>query len=216
MDDFLNFDLSDMEMSDAHRLMLHCIAPRPIAIISTLSADGTANLAPYSYFTVGGANPPSVALSSLTDRAGERKNTLRNIEETGEYVLCAVTWSMREQMYALVSPEQQPCDWQSSGFTAMPSAKVRPACVQESPFALECRLHRVVQHGVGPQAANYIIGEVVHIHVARKAMPDGVLDPGGVEYLARMGGDWYARLCSQDLFEMGRPARTDGPGETGS
>src|SRR4051794_36059843 len=75
---------ADRSAADAHRLLLHCVAPRPIALTSTLSPDGRPNLAPFSYFMAGGANPPSVVISPLTDRTGNPKDTLRNIEATGE------------------------------------------------------------------------------------------------------------------------------------
>src|SRR5438477_1475278 len=83
---------------DCHRLLLHCVAPRPIAFVSTLSAEGVANLAPFSYFMAGGANPPSVVVSPLTDRTGQPKDTLRNIQASGEYVINVVTHAMRERM----------------------------------------------------------------------------------------------------------------------
>src|SRR5947208_17165389 len=96
--EFLAIDPSEMSLADAHRLLLHCVAPRPIAFVSTLSPDGLPNLAPFSYFMAGGANPPSVVVSPLTDRAGQPKDTLRNIEATGEYVINVVTYAMRERV----------------------------------------------------------------------------------------------------------------------
>src|SRR5215510_3215527 len=106
-----------MELADAHRLLLHCIAPRPIAFTSTLSADGKPNLAPFSYFMAGGANPPSVVISPLTRRDGEPKDTLRNIRETGEFTVSVVTYAMRERMN-LASAEWPygVNEWERAGF----------------------------------------------------------------------------------------------------
>src|SRR5438105_2093966 len=81
--DVIGIDPADLSRADAHRLLLHCVAPRPIALTSTLSPDGAPNLALFSYFMAGGANPPSVIISPLTDRGGNPKHTLRNIEATG-------------------------------------------------------------------------------------------------------------------------------------
>src|ERR1051325_3277151 len=80
--DSIGIDPVELDLVDAHRLLLHCVAPRPIAFTSTLSAEGVPNLAPFSYFMAGGANPPSVVISPLTDRNGQPKDTLRNIQAT--------------------------------------------------------------------------------------------------------------------------------------
>jgi len=207
---FLGIDPSELSRGDAHRLLLHCVAPRPIAFTSTLSAEGVPNLAPFSYFMAGGANPPSVVISPLTDRSGEPKDTLRNIQETGEYVINVVTFEMRERMnYASAEFPYGVSEWREAGFTAVPAARVRPARVLESPLAIECRLFQIVSHGNGPLSANYVLGEVVYFHVSQALMPEGVLDPRRVDYIARMGGDWYARADASAMFEMPRPPRVE-------
>src|SRR5439155_16420604 len=96
--DCVGIDPAGLSRADAHRLLLHCVAPRPIALTSTLSPDGAPNLAPFSYFMAGGANPPSVVISPLTDRAGNPKHTLRHIEATGEYVINVVTYAIRDRV----------------------------------------------------------------------------------------------------------------------
>src|SRR5690242_20046585 len=141
-DDFLGLDPAEMSRADSHRLLLHCVAPRPIAFVSTLSAEGVPNLAPFSYFMAGGANPPSVAISPLTDRDGNPKDTLRNIRATGEYVINVVTWPVRDNMN--VASAEFPAgvsEFQEAGFTSLPSVRVQPARVGECPLAIECRLH---------------------------------------------------------------------------
>jgi flavin reductase (DIM6/NTAB) family NADH-FMN oxidoreductase RutF len=209
--DFAGFDAAELSRADAHRLLLYCVAPRPIALTSTLSADGAPNLAPFSYFMAGGANPLSVVISPTSDRDGKPKHTLRNIEATGEYVINVVTHAMREQVN--VASAEYPdgvSEWQKCGLTPAPAARVRPARVLESPLAIECRLFQVVPHGRGPQSANYVIGEVVYIHVARAIMPEGVIDARLVDYISRMGADWYARTEPEVMFEMPRPPRIEG------
>src|ERR1044071_9594243 len=96
--EFLGIDPAELSMADAHRLLLHCVAPRPIAFTSTLSAEGVPNLAPFSYFMAGGANPPSIVISPLTDRTGQPKDTLRNIQANREFVINIVTYDMRAKM----------------------------------------------------------------------------------------------------------------------
>jgi flavin reductase (DIM6/NTAB) family NADH-FMN oxidoreductase RutF len=171
---------------------------------------GIPNLAPFSYFMAGGANPPSVAISPLTGREGEPKDTLRNIQANGEYVINVVTYAMRERMNrAAAEFPYGVSEWREVGFTPAPSERVRPPRVLESPLAIECRLFQVVQHGTGPLSANYVIGEVVYFHIARSIMPSGILDPCRIDYIARMGGDWYARANAPAMFEMPRPPRVE-------
>lgn len=209
-DEFLGIDPVELSLADSHRLLLHCVAPRPIAFTSTLSADGVPNLAPFSYFMAGGANPPSVVISPLTDRTGGPKDTLRNIQATGEYVINVVTYPIRDRMnYASAEFPYGVNEWEEAGFTAAPSVKVRPNRVAESPLAIECRLFEVVRHGTGPLSANYIIGEVVYYHVSKAIMPEGVIDAKRIDYIARMGGDWYARAHDDSMFEMSRPPRVE-------
>jgi flavin reductase (DIM6/NTAB) family NADH-FMN oxidoreductase RutF len=208
--EFIGIDPDTLSRQDAHRLLLHCVAPRPIAFTSTLSADGAPNLAPFSYFMAGGANPPSVVISPLTDRTGQPKDTLRNIQETGEYVINVVTYNMREKMNCASAEFPYGVnEWEEAGFTPLASVKVRPARVQESPLALECRLFQIIPHGDGPLAANYIIGEVVYFHVNRALMNGDVLDPRRVDYIARMGAEWYARADAAAMFELPRPPRIE-------
>ncbi len=211
---FVGFDPAGMSVPDAHRLLLHCVAPRPIAFTSTLSAEGRPNLAPFSYFMAGGANPPSVVISPLTTRTGEPKDTLRNIQATGEFVINVATYAIRERMNQ-ASAEYPPgvSEWEAAGFLPAPSVRVRPDRVAECPLAIECRLHQVVTHGSGPLSANYVIGEVLYFHVAADLLADGALDARQVDYISRMGADWYARVRPEAMFEMPRPPRVEEPAE---
>lgn len=205
---FAGFDPAELPLPEVHRLLLHCVAPRPIALTSTLSPEGVPNLAPFSYFMAGGANPPSVVISPLTGRDGEPKDTLRNILATGEYVINAATYAIRERVNAASAEfPYGVSEWPAAGLTPAPSVRVAPARVLESPLALECRLFRWVRHGDGPLSANYVIGEVVYIHVARALLDGDRLDARRVDYIARMGADWYARVGPESMFEMPRPPR---------
>ena len=160
------FDLRALPPGDAYTLLTHAIAPRPIAWVSTLSAAGEPNLAPYSYFNAGGQNPPSVVFVPNTSPDGE-KDTLRNIRETGEYVVNVASRTQAAAMNATAAglPHGE-SEWDAAGLTPVPSELVKPGRVPGCPFALECRLHEIVPHGEGPGAANYVIGEVVFAHVA--------------------------------------------------
>jgi flavin reductase (DIM6/NTAB) family NADH-FMN oxidoreductase RutF len=203
---YQSFDCAELSSSQIYHLLTHCVAPRPIAFVSTISAAGMPNLAPFSYFMAGGTNPPSVAFSPNTNRHGQPKDTLRNIQETREYVINIVSYEICAGMN-LTSADFPPdvSEWEPAGFTPAPTIKVRPARVAESLLAMECRLHQIVPHGQGSAAANYVIGEVVYFHVADHVLVNGEIDPTRIDYVSRMGGDWYARANQNCMFELPRP-----------
>ena len=199
-----------MPVADAYSLMSACIAPRPIAFVSTLSAEGLPNLAPFSYFMAGGSNPPSIAFSPTPDRNGQPKDTLRNLEATGEFVINIVTFAMREPMNLTAAEYPHGVsEWEKSGFTPVSSLLVKPARVGESPIALECRLFKIVKHGEGFASANYVIGEVLTAHLAEEILTEGKIDTEKVDYVARLGGNWYARAHAEALFELARPPKIE-------
>lgn len=206
---FIGIDPAEITVPEAYRVLLHCVSPRPIAFVSTLSADGIPNLAPFSFFMAGGANPPSVAFSPSYNRDGQPKDTLRNIEATGEFVINVVSYSMRERMN--VTSVEYPhgvSEWNEAGFTVDSTVKVKPARVAESLLAMECRLFQIVPHGGHPLSANYVIGEVVYFHVAKRLLDEkNMVDPTRIDYIGRMGGDWYARVEAETMFVMPRPPR---------
>jgi flavin reductase (DIM6/NTAB) family NADH-FMN oxidoreductase RutF len=145
-------------------------------------------------------------LSPNTNRHGQPKDTLRNIQETGEYVINIVSYEICAGMN-LTSADLPPdvSEWETAGFTPASTVKVRPARVAESLLAMECRLHQVVPHGQGSAAANYVIGEVVYFHIADHVLVNGEIDPTRIDYVSRMGGDWYARANLNCMFELPRP-----------
>jgi flavin reductase (DIM6/NTAB) family NADH-FMN oxidoreductase RutF len=203
-------ETSTITPAEAYRILLACVSPRPIAFVSTCSALGTPNLAPFSFFMAGGSNPPSVMIAPTIDRLGHKKDTQRNIEETGEYVINVVTYAMCERMN--VTSAEYPygiSEWTEAGFMPEASHIVAPARVSESPLSMECLLYKIVTHGEGPSSANYVIGEVVCFHVAEELLTDGKIDPTKVDYIGRMSGDYYTRVNSESMFELPRPPRVE-------
>lgn len=202
-----DFDFSALDPRDRYQLLTRVAVPRPIALVSSISADGHGNLSPFSFFTVGGANPPSASFCPVNDREGQMKDTVRNIEETGEYVIHVVTPALGEAMNQASWTYPRGVDeLDEVGLTRVPATKVRASRVAESPIALEMRLWQIVRHGAGPLSSNYVIGEVLHVHVDDALLTDGFPDNAKFETLARLGGDWYARVGRECLFAMARPA----------
>lgn len=195
-----------LSWKEAYTLLTETIAPRPIAFVSTLSPEGVANLAPFSFFIVGGANPPSLAFSPVVGGAGGEKDSLRNVRATGEFVVNLVHREMAEGMNrASASMPPHESEWDVCGFATLPSERVRPARVAESRVQFECRLFQVVEHGDGPGAARYVIGEVVMVHVAASLIREGKIDATAVESIARLGGPHYIDMGNLERFELKRP-----------
>jgi flavin reductase (DIM6/NTAB) family NADH-FMN oxidoreductase RutF len=205
------FDPRQLELRETYQLLTRVVSPRPIAFVSTLSADGGGNLAPFSYFNLGGINPPSLVFSVLNDRHGNEKDTLRNVRETGEFVISAVTRAMAERMNATSAAYPRGVDeFDQAGFTRVPSELVRPPRVAESPLAMECRLHAIIDHGAGPLAGHYVIGEMLLLHADESVLDTGGRpDPARIGFIGRMGADWYVHAAPPALFELSRP--TDPP-----
>lgn len=195
-------DPASLTPKDRYRWMISSIVPRPIALVATVSAEGVANLAPFSYFTGISSTPPVLAISVGPKRGGHRKDTIRNVEATRELVVNVVSEDLARPM-VLTSADwpAERSEFEVAGLTPAPSDLVRPPRVAESPLAMECRLLQTIP--VGPDPTWIILGEIVRIHVRDDVMTDGFPDPRKLRPLARLGGDSYAGLG--EVFEMVRP-----------
>ena len=175
------------------------VAPRPIGWVSTLSPEGRANLAPYSYFNAFSQSPHYVAFGS-----GPVKDSMRNIEATGEFVFSLATYDLREQMNA-TSAHVTVDEFELAGLTKAPCELVRPPRVAESPAALECCLHRIVPlPDDDGKAENFlIIGRVLGIHIDDRFIHDGRVDTAAMRPIARLGYSEYATVT--ETWRMRRP-----------
>lgn len=191
-----------------HRVLLSAVAPRPIAFASTIDSMGKANLSPFSCFNVFGVNPSTLIFSpSRSGRTNELKDTYLNVKEVPEVVINIVTYSMVEQMN-LASTEfpRGVNEFFKSGFTPLPSEKVKPYRVKESPVQIECKVRQVIETGDGPGAANLIICEVLFIHVNDKVLDKtGMIDTRKLDLVGRMGADYYVRASGRALFTLEKP-----------
>ena len=192
-----------------HRMLLTAIAPRPIAFASTIDHAGNANLSPFSCFNVFGVNPSTLVFSpSRSGRTNELKDTLLNIMEVPEVVINVVTYAMVEQAN-LASTEfpRGVNEFFKSGFTPVPSEKVKPFRVKESPVQMECKVRQVIETSDRPGAANLVICEVLMIHVNENVLDkSGAIDTRKLDLAGRMGGDYYVRASGKALFTLEKPA----------
>jgi flavin reductase (DIM6/NTAB) family NADH-FMN oxidoreductase RutF len=198
-------DVASTPVVDVYHTLVGVVTPRPIAWVTTIDAAGRVNLAPFSFFNAFGANPPVVVFSPTMRRDGTKKDTLLNIEATGEFVVNAAVAELAAQVNQS-SKELPPgkSEVEYTGLHVLPSVKVKPPRLAESPVNLECRLRQVVPIGTGPIAGNLVIGDVVAIHVADRVLDEqGKVDPRKLRTIARLGADWYCHTA--DLFELKRP-----------
>lgn len=205
------FELGAMERREVYQLLTRVVAPRPIAFVSSLDPEGNGNLAPFSFFSMGGLNPPSLVFCPVNTRDGFVKDTVRNIETTAEFVVNVVTRAMADRMNQASWTYPPECDeFDEAGFTRVESDLVAPPRVAESPVSIECRLHRILRHGQGPLASNYVIGEALKVHVDDAVMDAGSPDARKLDLVGRLGADWYVHAKPESLFELPRPS---GPGK---
>jgi flavin reductase (DIM6/NTAB) family NADH-FMN oxidoreductase RutF len=198
-------DPDQLAATDVYKLMIGMIVPRPIAFVSSVNAAGARNLAPFSYFTACGSNPPIVCFStSVRSGSNPYKDTLRNVEATGEFVVNIVSEEIAEQMNqtsAEVPPEVD--EFELSGLTPIESDLVKPPRVAESKVQMECRLHQIVRVSDKPGGGILVLGQVLRFHVLDSLLDGYKVDPGKLKAIGRMGGPTYVR--TQDRFDMERP-----------
>ncbi len=202
---------SDLSHSELYNILLNSVAPRPIAWVSTVSASGQLNLAPFSFFNVVCVEPPLLAFAPGRRRPkqseashGEPKDTLRNIRETSEFVVNVVTYELAEAMN-LTSGEYDASvnEFELAKLTPQPSKIVRPPRVAESPVSYECRLHQILDFSSAPTSGSLVMGEIVSIYMNDKHLKEGRLDRNSLDLIGRMGGMQYTRTTQR--FEMVRP-----------
>ncbi len=203
----MHLDFSKLPPREAYDWMTSTILPRPIAWVSTVSADGKTNLAPFSFFQGITANPPTLMFVPVNNRAGQPKDTLRNIEATREFVVNVVPFALAEPMNACAAllPHGE-SEFAAFGIEATPSTHVKPPRVAKSPAAFECLLHSVVRIGEGPGAANVVFGRILGMHVDEAVLAaDGFPDATKLDLVGRLGREDYARTTAQ--FAITRPDR---------
>lgn len=181
--------------------------PRPIGWISTLSADGIPNLAPYSYFNAVADNPPQVMFSASSNvRYGGMKDAVADAQATGEFVVNMATWDLREQMNASSVPAPHDVDeFEYAGLTKAASRLVKCPRVAESPLHLECRYTRSLElpSNVPGSTNTLVFGEVVGVHVDEKVLVAGQIDYLKVRPIGRLGYMDYVEV--DNSFAMDRP-----------
>ncbi|RLD19920.1 MAG: flavin reductase family protein [Bacteroidetes bacterium] len=208
-------DPKSISVPELHGILLSSIAPRPIAFASTIDKNGKVNLSPFSFFNVFSANPPILIFSPARRvRDNTTKDTLDNVHEVKEVCISVVNYEMVQQV-SLSSTEYDKGvnEFVKAGFTEEASEKITPPRVKESPVSYECVVKDIQPMGSEGGAGNLVVCEVVLIHIDEAILDkNNKIDPHKIDSVARMGGDWYCRVDSNNIFEVAKPQQKKGIG----
>ncbi|MFI5371362.1 MAG: flavin reductase family protein [Candidatus Eisenbacteria bacterium] len=199
-------DLDQLPARERHQLLIGTVVPRPIAFVSTIGAGGH-NVAPFSYFALIATTPPLLGVS-IGLRRGAPKDTLRNVRETGDFVVNVVDEAMiRQVVQASGEWPYGEDEFAIAGLTPVGSERVRSPRVAESPVSYECTVERIVDF----DATSLVVGRIVRAHVRDDLFHDGRVDPARLRPVSRLGAEDYAPV--REVFALARP-RVDarGPG----
>ncbi|MFD0990263.1 flavin reductase family protein [Mariniflexile jejuense] len=210
----LSIDPKTLSTSKLHSYLLSAVAPRPIALASTLDSDGNANLSPFSFFNVFSANPPILVFSPARRvNNNTTKHTLDNVIATKEVVINVVNFDMVHQ--ASLSSTEYPHgvnEFDKTGLTMLASDIVKPFRVAESPVQIECKVNEIIALGTEGGAGNLVICEVVKLHIDDDVLnEDGSINQQKLDLVARAGGSYYSR-AKKGFFEIPKPLATLGIG----
>jgi len=207
----MNVSPSSLSHSELNGLILNSVAPRPIAWVSTISASGQPNLAPFSFFNCVCVKPALLAFApglrspkQAGSAHGVAKDTLRNIRETREFVISVVTYDLAEAMNQTSGEyDASVNEFELAQIAPAPSQVVKVPRVAASPVSFECTLYQILDFSPSPESGSLVIGQIVSIHVDDSHLKQGKLDRNSLDLIGRMGGIQYTRTTQR--FEMVRP-----------
>jgi flavin reductase (DIM6/NTAB) family NADH-FMN oxidoreductase RutF len=201
-------NVSDLTTLEKQNWLLSSIAPRPIALASTIRRDGKVNLSPFSFFNVFSSEPPVLIFSpSRRIRDASRKHTLMNIEQIAEVAISVVDFSMLNQVNTASAEYPEGVnEFEMAGLSPVSSTRIRPPFVRESKVSIECKVIEIKPMGISAGAGNLIICEVLVIHVEESILDENQkICPIKLHQVGRLGGDWYCHIEEGALFKLPKP-----------
>ena len=207
--------LSSLSNADVQNYLQHAVTPRPICFASTIDMKGNVNLSPFSFFNLFSSNPPIVIFSPCRRvRDNTIKHTLENCQEVPEVVINIVSYDMVQQVsLSSCEYERGVNEFEKAGLTEEASTMIRPPRVKESPIQMECRVNQIIKLGDEGGAGNLIIAEVLLMHINEEILNEkGFINQTKLDVVSRLGGNWYARINKDNLFEVAKPNLNKGIG----
>ncbi|MHA6493320.1 flavin reductase family protein [Pseudomonas borbori] len=201
----MQLDFSQLSPLECYRWLAATVTPRPIAWVSSLSAEGAANLAPFSFFQVISDQPPTLMVNVGIRDDGSLKDTLRNVQATGELVIHLVDFAHAEAMNATAAVlPHGVSEFERCGIASAPSLKVKPRRVTGAAVAFECKVAQIQPYPAAAPTCHLIFAEVLLAHIDEQVLtPEGRIDAGKLDLIGRLGGTAYAR--TRERFDLQRP-----------
>lgn len=192
----ITIDAAKVETATLYKLLIQSVIPRPIAFVTSQGPDGRGNLAPFSFYNGVSSFPPCISVAIARKPDGSKKDTLRNIEDNGEFVVnSASRWLFDAIVQSGAAYPYGTDEREIVGLHTVPSIKIRVPRLSEAAIQMECRLYKSVEVGDGsPGSSTLIIGEIVMFHIDERAYREGKIDPAVIEPVARLGGIGYTLL----------------------
>tara|TARA_Y100001968_G_C19268965_1_gene673203 strand:- start:206 stop:829 length:624 start_codon:yes stop_codon:yes gene_type:complete len=204
----LEIDPNNISTPDLQKHLLSSIGPRPIALASTIDANGVNNVSPFSFFNIFSGNPPIAIFSPARRiRNNTTKDTLTNVKQIKEVVINIVNDNLVEKAVA-TSGEYPPYvdEFIEANLTPIESKKIKPYRVKESPIHMECKVNQIIELGNQGGAGSLIICEIILIHINEKILnEDNQIDPNKIKLVGRLGADWYCQSFGDALFKVSKP-----------
>ena len=201
----MKIDPQELSPHNAHELLTGLVTPRPIAFVSTIGKDGGFNIAPYSYVTVISNTPMIIGFSQQRKKNGHKKDTIQNIESSQEFVVNVVTEELAPAMVQTSRAYPIGIDeFKETGLTPLKADRVGAPLLGESPVSMECLLLQILKFGNASGKSEFVIGEVVRIHVKDEFIVDGQPQPLKLKMIGRLGGHGRTYCRTTDLFEIQR------------
>lgn len=202
----MQIDPATLTEREIYKILIGAVVPRPIAWVSSIAEDGTPNLAPFSYFNIACTDPPMLLFCPQRRGDGSPKDTLRNVQTTGEFVLHIVSEELASAMNQTSADYPYATDeFAATGLHAAASISIAPPRVADAAVAFECRVEQIVHVG-STRGGEIVIGRVLQIHVRDDVYRNGYIVLDALKPVARLAGNDYARVT--DTFSLQRPTRT--------
>lgn len=203
----IDLQAGDIDWREAYALCIGFIAPRPIGWVSTISPEGKHNLAPFSFYNMVSANPPTVIFCPGLNRGGQPKDTLRNVQATREFVVATATVQLAQKMVdTAANLRHGDSEFDFAGLTPAPAKLVSAPLVKEAACNIECKLWKVVPTGDQPGSASVVFGRIAAIHIDNAILDeDRRVDPRKLPLVGRLGGQYYCDVT--EPYELHIPKR---------
>ena len=205
----MQIDIQQLPIMQRQAWLQHAVAPRPIALASTIDKDGNVNLSPFSFFNLFSSNPPIVIFSpARRGRDNTTKHTLQNVVDVAEVVINICDFDMVQQISLSSCEYEKGVDeFVKAGFTKQVATLVKPPMVAEAKIKLECKVLEIKSLGENAGAGQLVIAEILVMHVDESILNEDktMIDQTKIELIARLGGDWYCKTNVANLFKVAKP-----------